>query len=90
MARRVQLPTFETTSPPGTAGAELTEESVMLVLSRKFGQKFRIGDDVTITIVKLDRNSVRIGVEAPTQVGVYREELSEADRRRIEASAAAA
>jgi carbon storage regulator len=61
----------------------------MLVLSRKFGQKFRIGDDVTITIVKLDRNSVRIGVEAPSEVGVYREELSEADRRRmIQADAA--
>jgi carbon storage regulator len=61
----------------------------MLVLSRKYGQKFRIGDDVTITIVKLDRNSVRIGVEAPSEVGVYREELSEADRRRmIQAEAA--
>lgn len=62
----------------------------MLVLSRKFGQKFRIGDDVTITIVKIDRHSVRIGVEAPGHVGIYREELTEADRRRlIEANAAA-
>ena len=50
--------------PPGTAGDELTEEPAMLVLSRKFGQKFRIGDDVTITVVKLDRNSVLVGVEA--------------------------
>ncbi len=55
----------------------------MLVLSRKFGQKFRIGDDVTITVVKLDRNTVRIGVEAPSALGVYREELSEIDRRRF-------
>ncbi|HEY2156936.1 MAG TPA: carbon storage regulator [Isosphaeraceae bacterium] len=53
----------------------------MLVLSRKFGQKFRIGDDVTITVVKLDRNTVRIGVEAPSDLGIYREELSDADRR---------
>jgi carbon storage regulator len=53
----------------------------MLVLSRKFGQKFRIGDDVTITVVKLDRNTVRIGVEAPSELGVYREELSDTDRR---------
>jgi carbon storage regulator len=72
-----------------TAGAELTEESVMLVLSRKFGQKFRIGDDVTITVVKLDRNTVRIGVEAPSTLSVYREELSEADRRRFVSADAA-
>ncbi len=55
----------------------------MLVLSRKFGQKFRIGDDVTITVVKLDRNTVRIGVEAPSTLSIYREELSDADRRRF-------
>lgn len=55
----------------------------MLVLSRKFGQKFRIGDDVQITIVKVDRHSVRIGIEAPSEVGIYREELSEVDRRRL-------
>ncbi len=62
----------------------------MLVLSRKFGQKFRVGDDVLITIVKVDRHSVRIGIEAPGEVGIYREELSEADRRRlVEANAAA-
>ncbi len=60
----------------------------MLVLSRKFGQKFRIGDDVQITIVKVDRHSVRIGVEAPAEVGIFREELSEADRRRIVEAAA--
>ena len=61
----------------------------MLVLSRKFGQKFRIGDDVLITIVKVDRNSVRIGIEAPGDVDIFREELSDADRRRmVEANAA--
>jgi carbon storage regulator len=63
----------------------------MLVLSRKFGQKFRIGDGVMITIVKVDRNSVRIGIEAPSDVAVYREELAEAEadlRRLVEAEAA--
>lgn len=60
-----------------------------MVLSRKFGQKFRIGDDVTITVVKLDRNTVRIGVEAPSTLSVYREELSEADRRRFVSADAA-
>jgi carbon storage regulator len=73
----------------GKGGRRLMEESDMLVLSRKFGQKFRIGDDVTITIVKLDRNAVRIGVEAPHSVGIYREELSEADREKLARAQAA-
>jgi carbon storage regulator len=47
----------------------------MLVLSRKLGQRFHVGNDVRVTIVKIDRNSVRIGVEAPNDVNVYREEI---------------
>jgi carbon storage regulator len=48
----------------------------MLVLSRKLGQRFQIGQDVRVTIVKIDRNSVRIGIEAPNDVIVYREEIA--------------
>ena len=48
----------------------------MLVLSRKLGQRFQIGPEVRITIVKLDRNSVRIGIEAPGDLTIYREELT--------------
>ena len=48
----------------------------MLVLSRKLGQRFQIGQDVRVTIVKIDRNSVRIGIEAPGEVTVYREEIA--------------
>jgi carbon storage regulator len=47
----------------------------MLVLSRKLGQRFQVGEDVRITVVKIDRNSVRIGIEAPGEVLVYREEV---------------
>ncbi len=47
----------------------------MLVLSRKLGQRFQVGPDVRISIVKIDRNSVRIGIEAPNGVTVYREEI---------------
>lgn len=47
----------------------------MLVLSRKLGQRVKVGQDVRITIVKIDRNSVRIGIEAPHDVTVYREEI---------------
>ncbi len=48
----------------------------MLVLSRKLGQTFHIGDDVRITIVKIDRNSVRIGIHAPDEIPVQREEIA--------------
>jgi carbon storage regulator len=47
----------------------------MLVLSRKLGQRFQVGPDVRITIVKIDRNAVRIGIEAPDDVTVFREEI---------------
>lgn len=48
----------------------------MLVLSRKLGQSFQIGEDVRITIVKVDRNSVRIGIHAPFEVPIQREEIA--------------
>jgi carbon storage regulator len=54
----------------------------MLVLSRKLGQRFQVGDDIRITIVKIDRNSVRIGIEAPDDVTIHREEVAAADRER--------
>lgn len=47
----------------------------MLVLSRKLKEKIIIGNDIVVTIVKLDRNNVRIGIEAPPQVVVVREEI---------------
>jgi carbon storage regulator len=48
----------------------------MLVLSRKLGQSFHVGPDVRVTIVKIDRNSIRIGIEAPGRVSVQREEIA--------------
>jgi carbon storage regulator len=48
----------------------------MLVLSRKLGEKIVIGDNIVITVVKIDRNQIRIGIEAPQQVPVYREEIA--------------
>lgn len=60
----------------------------MLVLSRKLGQKFSVGEDVRITIVKIDRHSVRIGIEAPGDVTIYREEIVRMDMDEEVASSA--
>ena len=47
----------------------------MLVLSRKLGEKIVIGDNIVVTVVKIDRNQIRLGIEAPLNVPVYREEI---------------
>jgi carbon storage regulator CsrA len=48
----------------------------MLVLSRKLGQKIRIGEDITICIVGIDGGQVKIGIDAPKSVRVDREEIA--------------
>lgn len=47
----------------------------MLVLSRKLGERLWIGPNICVTIVDIDRNKIRLGVEAPTDVNVTRNEL---------------
>ena len=47
----------------------------MLVLSRKLGEKIFIGDNICITVVDIDRGKIRLGIEAPRDVPIYREEL---------------
>lgn len=49
----------------------------MLVLSRKVGEKILIGDNVTITVVRVAQGTVRIGVEAPDGVAIVREEIKD-------------
>ncbi|MEO6807598.1 MAG: carbon storage regulator [Isosphaeraceae bacterium] len=51
----------------------------MLVLSRKLNEKIVINGDIVITSVKIDRNQVRIGIQAPGHVPVYREEILPAE-----------
>ena len=48
----------------------------MLVLSRKKSQQIQIGDNITITVLKVKGTSVQIGVEAPSHVKILRSELS--------------
>ena len=53
----------------------------MLVLSRKVGQRIRIGDDIVITVVETRKRKVRLGVEAPRCVSVNREEIHKAIKK---------
>ena len=48
----------------------------MLVLSRKLGQSLRVGYGVRITVLKIDNNAVRIGIEAPDDVPIRRQEIA--------------
>lgn len=47
----------------------------MLVLTRKLGEGIVIGDDVTITIVEMKGGNIRIGIEAPQNMKIYRQEV---------------
>jgi carbon storage regulator len=47
----------------------------MLVLTRKIGEKVMIGDDVSVTILGLFGNHVRLGINAPKAVDIHREEI---------------
>jgi carbon storage regulator CsrA len=49
----------------------------MLVLTRKSGEKIRIGSDITIVVVKVNGEKIRIGIDAPKEVVVLRAELKE-------------
>ncbi|NDH40645.1 MAG: carbon storage regulator [Gammaproteobacteria bacterium] len=58
----------------------------MLILTRRVGESLMIGDDVTITVLGVKGNQVRIGVDAPKEVAVHREEIL----NRIEAATGSA
>jgi carbon storage regulator len=49
----------------------------MLVLSRKVGERIHIGNDVVLTVVAIDGHRIRLGVEAPGDVPIRREELAD-------------
>ena len=55
----------------------------MLILTRRVGESLMVGDDVTITVLGVKGNQVRVGVNAPKEVAVHREEIL----NRIEESA---
>jgi carbon storage regulator len=49
----------------------------MLVLSRKVGERILVGDQVTVTVVRIANGAVRIGIEAPPEMAVIRQELQQ-------------
>lgn len=55
----------------------------MLILTRREGESVLIGDDVTITVLRVKGNQVRLGVNAPKNVAVQREEISERVRAEV-------
>ena len=63
----------------------------MLVITRKAGEAIRIGDDVTITVLDVAGSTVRIGIDAPSEIPVFRQEIwaavKEENRAAADASA---
>ena len=62
----------------------------MLIITRKPGEKIMLGDDVVVHVMEIVGNSVRVGIQAPRSVPVYREEIWDAVRRENQAAAGAA
>lgn len=59
----------------------------MLILTRRVGETLMVGDDVTVTVLGVKGNQVRIGVDAPKDVSVHREEIYRRIQREKELAA---
>ncbi|MDR0313716.1 MAG: carbon storage regulator CsrA [Treponema sp.] len=59
----------------------------MLILSRKTNEKIMIGDDVSVSIIEIRGDQVRLGVDAPKSVKVYRQEVFDAIKAENKAAA---
>jgi carbon storage regulator len=62
----------------------------MLILSRKINEKIMIGDEISISIIEIRGDQVRLGVDAPKTVKVFRQEVFDAIKAENQAAAASA
>jgi len=62
----------------------------MLILSRKINEKIMIGDDISVSIIEIRGDQVRIGVDAPKSVKVFRQEVFDAIRAENKAASQSA
>ena len=57
----------------------------MLILTRRIGEVIMIGEDITVTVLEVKGNQVRVGVQAPREIPVHRQEVYERVQREKEA-----
>ncbi len=62
----------------------------MLVITRRANERIMLGDDVTITVLDVVGSTVRLGIEAPAAVPIYRQEIWDAVKQENQAAASAA
>jgi carbon storage regulator len=68
-------------APPRAAQAKKEGATPMLVLSRHRDESIMIGDDIVVTIVDIRGDKVRLGIDAPSDIPVHRQEVYEAIQR---------
>lgn len=55
--------------------ASYAREKLMLILSRRAGESIYIGDNIRVSVLKIQGNQIKLGFDVPDSVGVYREEV---------------